>query len=258
MKSTRHSFILLIVLTLLSSCQKEFGYSNSSSDPVPGTPAGSASSKVKTYTEDYTSSSSEHEIVTFNLSYDERDRIKSMISAASPGDKFVYNYDSANTFTMDIYNSNQLSIHAVFFINSLSLRDSSLQYNEMQDTTTGKYLYNSSKQLVGQKEYSYTSEGGSVLETSHEYSYDSVGNLLKEISGDNVTTYTYYTDLTDNVTMGQQYITLNKNLVKTTTYTEGRDTYTLTHTYTFDDLKRLTSEKIVSDAGDIIVKSYTY
>lgn len=254
MKSIKTTFALFIAMAIFSSCQKEFN--GLSSGEPSSSPANSASSKVKTYTEDV-ASLLEHTVTTFNVSYDNENRLASLISVTSPGDKFIYQYLN-NTFSVDIYNSNQLSIHSVYFINSLSLVDSSWQYNDTQDTMTEKYLYNSGNQLIQQKEYDYASEIGSVLSDVHYYSYDDNGNLLKDSTASAVTSYEYYNDLLDNLSMGSVYSRRNKNLVKKTTYSDGSIIESTAHTYTFDNYSRQTSEKAAASTGEVVVKSYTY
>ena len=257
MKSIKTAFVFLVALTMISSCQKEFDYSMSPRDQTTGTPSETQLYKVKTYTEDYTASSG-LTVITYNLVYDSKDRIKSIISTSNEGDKFVYNYDSANTFTTDIYNSNKISIHSIYFLNSFSFVDSSLQYNDTRDTTTEKFFYNDQKQLVKRDMYTYKSEAGSVLEESHSFSYDSNGNESKDSSNDNLISYDYYTDLSYNLSFTQPYTTVNKNLVKTTTSVQSGETYILNHTYEFDDLKRLIREKVVANSGEVVIRSYTY
>ena len=102
----------IIICLVLASCQKELA----STDPsTPGNPT-PATSKVKTYTEDVNVSGN-HTVTTFNLSYDASNRVVSIVSASSPGDKFVFQYSSGN-FTMDLYNSNVGTIHEIFFVNN--------------------------------------------------------------------------------------------------------------------------------------------
>ena len=252
MKTIKVVFALFI--TLLSfSCQKEIASDSSSSS---GANSGSSLFLVKTYTEDVTSSSIGHSVTTYNLTYDASGRLLSMVSASSSGDKFVYRYNSNNTFTMDIYNSNVVSIHSVFFINSFSLVDSIFKYNDTKDTSTSKYLYNSSKQLVKQKEYDYTTARGAVLYNTYNYEYDSNGNAIKESDNSSVKTYDYYSNLTNNLSLGLIYFSPNKNLLKTTTYTSGGQTETLNHTYTFNSNNRLSTEKIVASSGDVFIRTY--
>lgn len=257
MKTIKVVFALFI--TILSfSCQKEIASESSASGSSSGANSGSALFRPKTYTEDVTSSSLGNSVTTYNLTYDASGRLLSMVSASSPGDKFVYQYSSNNTYTMDIYNSNKVSIHSVFFINSFSLIDSIFKYNDTKDTSTSKYLYNSSKQLVKQKEYDYTTARGAVLYKTYNYEYDSNGNVIKESDNSSVKTYDYYSNLSNNLSIGLIYFLPNKNLPKTTTYTSGGQTETLNHTYTFDNNNRLSTEKIVASSGDVIIRTYTY
>jgi hypothetical protein len=179
-----------------------------------------------------------------------------MISASSPGDKFIYQY-SGNSITMDLYNSNVLSIHETFFLNSFSFVDSTLQYNDTKDTMTEKYFYNSNKQLIKLKQYDFTTSTGAVLFETTDYTYDGTGNLISLSTGSELTTYEYST-LLNTLSIGPGILPQAKYLVSKTTYTSGGSTTVLTHTYTFDSSNRLTTEKIVTSDGDILIKTYTY
>jgi len=99
-----------------------------------------ASSLPKTYTEAITSSVLGNSTTTYNLTYDANNRIISVTSASSAGSRFTYQYNSNNTYTMDLYNSNVLSVHELFFINNLSFVDSTFQYDNTHDSTTEKYF----------------------------------------------------------------------------------------------------------------------
>ncbi len=236
----------IFIIILFASCQKE-----KSNDPND-----SPLVKLKTYTEDYYDGST-HNIITFNVSYDNSNRIISLISASSPGDKFVFQY-SGNNYTMDLYNSGTLSIHEVFFLNSNSLVDSSFQYNDTSDSSTEKYIYNSSKQLITLKEYDYSKQYGSDLWNATNYTYDNNGNVITETDDFSTTTYEYYPSLLNNLPPLVPYYQASKNLVKTATVNNGGDISTLNHTYTFDASNRLSSETIIADTGESVVKTYTY
>lgn len=249
MKFTRILSALIIGSLLYVSCQK----------PLEGElppPTSNVSQRVKTYTEDIVSDTN-HLSVTFNLSYDANGRLISMISAASPGDKFLYQY-SGNTVTMDHYNSNVLSIHEIVYLNSSSFADSTIQHSE-GDTTTEKYIYNSANQLITIKEYDYTTAGGSQLYGTYSYVYSADGDATRESYsgfGSYVNTFEYYTQL-NTPSVGFDFLPRNKHLVKTTHYTSGGP-QTLNHTYTFDSNNRLTIEKIVSSEGFTATRTYTY
>src|SRR4051794_1495825 len=109
----------------------------------------------KTYTEDIRSTGF-NSLTTYNLTYDGNNRITSMTSIPEPAiNKFIYTYSSNNSLTMDLYNSNVLSIHEILWLNSSGALDSTFQYNDSHDTSTEKYIYNSSKQILQIKNYNY-------------------------------------------------------------------------------------------------------
>ncbi len=238
-----------ILCVAFASCQKEF----SIEDPGGTTPT--ASNKIKTYTEDITSGGT-HSVTTFDLTYDNSNRLLSMTSETNPGDKIVFNYGNGS-YTSDIYNSNALSIHEVFFLNSNSFVDSTFQYNDTNDTTTEKYIYNGAKQLVTLKEYDYSLLTGSVLTNTTNYKYDGNGNQISATDDYSVTLYDY-TALANSIVIGAPYFPVNKYLVKTTTYSFGVSSIILSHTYTFDGNNRLSTETITDGTTYTFIKTYTY
>lgn len=252
MKIIKSLTAAIVAIAIFSSCQKEYSIQTGTTTPGPV-----SSDVVKTYTEDITSPLAGHFVNTYNLAYDANGRITSLVSVTSPGDKIVYQYNPDNTYTMDIYNSNSISVHELFYINSLGLVDSTVQ-NDGTDTTTEKYLYNSVKQLVKLKEYTYTTAGGSVLENTVNYELDNNGNVTKETDNTSETTYEYYPNLANNITLGQLYFFRSKNLPKTTTIKQNLATETINHTYTYDSSNRLTSEKIEFSSGVVVIRAYTY
>lgn len=242
----------ITIITLLYGCQKGI------TDEITSTTSKSALNLVKTYTEDLTSPSIGHLVTTYNLSYDANGRIVSMVSASSPGDRLIYQYNPNNTFTFELYNANVLDIHGLYFINSMSLIDSSFSYNSTFDTTTEKYTYNAAKQLISVKEYDYKVSTGSVLSNTTKFIYDGNGNVISEQDNFKLTKYDYYTNLLNDVNVGQLYVTKNTNLTKTTMATSGGTTDTLHHTYTFDGSNRLSTEKVTASDGGVLVRTYTY
>jgi hypothetical protein len=240
----------LIVITLsFTSCKKE---KSSEGNENP-----SLSYKVKTYTENIDYGGGYTENVTFNLTYDASDRLVSMTSASSPGDRFEYKY-AAGSFTMDLYNSDALSIHEIFFLNSKLLIDSTFQYNDSKDSSTEKYIYNSANQLITVKEYDYSKSTGAMLYNTTNYTYDSNGNAIKITDDYTITTYEYYTDLKNNLVFGTPYMQANKNLVKTTKSGTGSSAIILNHVYTFDTSNRISTETITFDSGEVATRTYTY
>jgi hypothetical protein len=221
---------------------------------------GQNNSLPKTYTEDIRSSVIGNSVTTYNLVYDANNRQISMTSTpAPPVLKFVYAYVTDKTFTLDMYTYGTLSIHENFWINTASLIDSTFQYNDTQDTSTEKYIYDTNKQLIQKKEYDYSSSVSSLYNTT-SYTYDNLGNPITETDdqGKSITN-DYYTDLPNTLTMGMLYTPQSKNLVKTSTLNSGGSTETATHFYTFDSSKRLIKDSVATTGSDLIaIKSYTY
>jgi len=253
------SFVFVVFIFMLSSCQKEVTGDLGTPNTTPAPP--STSNNVKTYSIDVSGTNGTHDITTFNLNYDGSNRITSFVSATAPGDKIVYKYNTDNTYTMDIFESNVLSIHEIFYLNNIPLIDSSVQYDNLaKDTTTEKYTYNSNKEWVSLKTYKYSKLTGATLLSTANHVYDNNGNIIKETEGSLVVTYQYYPDLVNNLAVGMVYFQQSKNLVKITTETEGISTPKVTtHTYTFDSNNRISSEKkVFSNGADTVIITYTY
>ena len=257
MKITTLLASLIFFASFLTSCQKEID------DSIPGTDSNNTSNPflVKSYTEDtyLASVPDEHVKDSFKLTYDDKDRLLSLISVdTSDGNRFAYQYGDGY-FIMDLYVDNQLSIHETFYLNSYSLVDSTLQYDgDEHDTSTEKYTYNSNKQLLSIKTYDYTTESGAQLSSTSTLAYDNDGNVVTETEDDATTTYAYPNHTINNLNVGLNYYPLSKYLPDTFTYTSDFYTDSGTHTYTFDSQNRLTMDKTESASGYISIKRYYY
>ena len=235
---------LSVIFLLSNSCTKENSMNNS--------PAGSTS-LPKTYTENVSSSIGGNSIATYNLSYDANNRLTSVAPVVLPGVKTVYTYHSNGTFSVDLYDDGtHLSIHEDFFLNSSSFVDSTIQYNDTQDTTTEKYFYNASGQLTSYNEYDYSSQGATLSNTT-TYTYDNNGNEASETDNNGLTSFTY-TNFVSPIYLAPPYMKSNKNLVLSVT----NGSFTATHSYTFDNSNRLLTDKAVGNNGDVVIKTYTY
>lgn len=240
----------LASVILFSSCGKD-------KDPKPA----NSLYKVKTYTEAIHLSSGQNITTTFNLEYDGQNRVTSITSASAPGNKFVITYPSKSMFSMDIYNNGSVGIHEDFFLNSHSLVDSTMQVDDSRDTTTEKYLYNTSYQLMRLSEYDYYSSTAMLFNTT-DFTYDAQGNLAKSTDSDNNTeTYTYYPDLVNIVPViipGKGNAD-KMNLLKThTVSSNGSLAGSSSITYTFDDSNRVSSSTEIANDGTSITKTFTY
>jgi hypothetical protein len=246
MKNLTLTPVALIAILSFFSCKKDNSPNASSTRP-------------KTYTESLTSSSLGNSVTTFDLTWDANNRLVSLASTPTPPElKFVYKY-STSSFTLDLYEFSALSIHEIFWLNAIPFVDSTFQYNDTNDTTTEKYFYNASRQLVQRNEYSYSTVSGAVLFNTTHYTYDSNGNVITEADDNNgTTTYDYYTNLLTPFSLDIAYIPVTKNLPKTATNNSGGTIVSATHTYTFDSNNRLVTDKAVASTGDILIKTYTY
>lgn len=244
-------FSAAIALVILSSCQKE-----ASNTPLPA-----ASLKIKTYTEDVRSSVLGNSVATFNLSYDGNDRMTSMVDAADPGNKFVFAYPSSSKYTMDLFVDNVFELHVDYLLNSQSLIDSSFQYNNTEDTSAEKYVYNPAHQLIKLYEYDYYSTGSSLWNTT-TYTYDGAGNQVKSEDTDGyVYSYEYYTDKLVLMPQLIPVMVANQkvNLIKKLTLTEsGTVTGSANYTYTFDSKDRISTIRHDYNDNDVIIKTFTY
>jgi len=218
-----------------------------------------SSSLPKTYTEDIRSTGF-NSLTTYTLTYDGNNRITSMTAIPEPAVvKFVYTYSSINSLTMDLYNSNVLSIHEILWLNGSGKLDSTFQYNDTHDSSTEKYIYNSNKQILQIKNYNYSSSG-SELDHTTDYTYDNLGNAVTEsTSNGNSTNYTYYSDLPNTMTMGQTFNPQSKYFIKTASSSSSGTPITATHFYSFDSSNRLVKDSAVTTGvSAVLIKSYTY
>jgi hypothetical protein len=211
----------------------------------------------KTMTEDVRSSAI-NSVVTYNLTYDANHHIVSIAAIPEPSvTKFIYQYTSGNSFTLDLYSYNALDIHEILWRNASSYLDSTFQYNNTNDSSTEKYIYNSQNQLIHVKNYYYYSTGAVPSHTA-DYIYDNSGNVVTEIDGTGTTTtFTYYTDLPNTLLFDQSFIPQPKYLIKTATRSPGG--YAATHYYSFDSNNRLVKDSAsTASLGIIAIKTYTY
>src|ERR1700743_2685941 len=115
----KHLAFFAIAVCLLVSCKKNSG-SNANGN----------SNKLKMYIEADKLSNGIAETDTFYVTYDNDSRITALTGTQL---KQVYTYQSSKTFTFDLYEYNQLNIHEIFYLNSASVVDSTLQYDNTND-----------------------------------------------------------------------------------------------------------------------------
>lgn len=229
------------------SCQKEPGFGEEL-----------ITNKVKTYTEEINSPVLGYIKETFDLRYDQQDRITGLVSTTTPGNKFIYAFPGEKECIWEIYGENVLTIKTHYSLNDLNFLDSAFQTNNEGDTTTTKYFYNPGKQLVAMWEYEYTTAGGSQLWDITEFSYDNKGRLIEESDSYSLTLYEYDPEVTGPAMISPPFLPPHPYLPTKRTYTSGGETHVFEYQYTFDTEGRLTREQMEADDGSIVVKSYSY
>lgn len=251
MKLTPMSIITAVIMLATTSCQKSY---TGQTDP---------STKIKTYIED-ASRTPYNSIDTFNISYDASDRIISMVSTAGNGG-FYYSY-TPTTYTLDIKQGTNLVIREVSYINSNQLVDSTFQYNDTNDSSTSKLVYNAGKQLIQQMYYDYTTAGGAMLTGKETYTYDASGNIITQTdtnaSGAVTETKTFtYSSFTAGISLFMLYRpAMAKNLPLTiTTKSPGGNIISIeTRAYTFDSNNRVVTQTDSDNFGNVVVKTFLY
>lgn len=249
MKSICSFYLALIIVIVIYSCEKEV-------NPDRLTSTGSAA-KVKTYSEEFISTGS-REVNTYHLHYDAAGRLVSLVSESNSGDKFLYTYNG-HSYVTELYHSKDLVMKQTSLVGSNLLIDSTIRYLDEGHALTEKYIYNKINQLVKVYEYDYNVNTGSFLYDTRHYEYDKYSNVVKDTDLSSVTTYEYYPDFKNNVSISPAYLQQPANLVKKTTYMLGNVTQIFNHTYTFDRNNRIISEKITKNgSNDVLIKRYIY
>ncbi len=244
--------ILLLLTICFCSCSKEDNNPPVSQDDL-----------VKIYTEDVFDGSGQpyNTKDSFSLSYDSDNRIVSIISFLNSGNKILYSYPQNNLFNADVYESNELTLHSICYLNSFQLLDSIYSTNNTNDTNTTKFIYNPAKQLIRTIDYSYTTAGGYEMDDITNFEYNPDGSLLKQTDNSMVTTYEYYPDLKSNLTnFFQPYYPISDKLAKRVVVDLGGGfTIGVNSKYTFDDKNRLIQEEGQDDSGSYkYTKRYYY
>jgi hypothetical protein len=233
------------MVLLLAACQK---------DKQPD--ANSDILKVKSYTEKVVSSDGDSIVANYNLIYDAQNRITAINQVEVPGNKFLFTYESDSKFSIEIYVTGALSIHEDIFLNSNHFVDSTYQYNDEEDTTSEKYIYNANNQLSTLKEFN-----NSVVDNVTTYSYDGEGNLVKTTDTDNeVETFDYYPDLVFAIPFTNPLqSTTPAHLVKNHKITSnGYVVANIVSTYTFDSKNRISTITQTLDDGGVATQTFTY
>jgi len=248
------AFSLIALLVVFTSCQKETSIDGNPTTPI--TPTG----HLKWYIEDGSQTPLNY-VDSFNVTYDNSNRLTGLVSQQV---SFLYSYGSGPYAGVDLYVGGNLQIHETDYLNSAGLIDTSLQYNDTNDTTTEKYVYGPSgpSRLTT---YDYTTALVTVYSVD-DYHYDGNGDMVMDVQSDGsatvqyITTYTYTTYLNVVPIVPGFVPTRGKHLPATATETDGtgNPVDAVTYTYQFDSQNRLIRETDVSQAGGTLVKKFVY
>jgi len=133
--------LISIIIVSLNSCKKNSSGSNNSSNPT-------ISYKVKSFTLSSTDTTG-NSFTTYNLTYDNKNRIISIINDLLPTTKTYFTYNSNGSYSMDCFNSylstSTKYYHEDIFVNSNALVDSTYTIDDggpSPDTISEKYFYN--------------------------------------------------------------------------------------------------------------------
>lgn len=241
--------LVLAAMLILISCKKDNSAANSNNSSLP-----------RTYTEDIRSSVIGNAYAVFDITYDANNRITALTATPSPPVyNFVYTYPAAGTVTLDFYQGGILNIHEILWLNASSNLDSTYQFDNTGDTTTEKYFYNGSSQLIKENSYIYSSSE-TTLDNITAYTYDNLGNVASanDYHGTS-TSYTYYTDLPYTLTLSQSFTPRPLYFVKTAVTNYSGTEVTTNHYYTFDNSNRLIKDSAsIVEYDAITIKSYSY
>jgi hypothetical protein len=240
-----------MALGLLASCKKNSGTNSGNNGNL---------SKVKMYIEDV-HVPPYNQTDTFYLAYDNDGRLTSM---TGPTLKFVYAYLTSNSFSFDLYENGALSIHEIAYIKG-SYVDSTFQYNNTNDTSTQKYVYNGNL-VMSETDYTYSVLSAPAPFRRETYTYDANANMIKDVEDDgtgrinNTTTYTY-TDKPLQFTVNPIYYPMmSKNLPATMKVVDnlGNVSGSVTYSYVFDSSGRVIKETDTEANGQYVIKTYSY
>lgn len=251
------SFLTLVIV--FSSCQKKDG------DYWQSNVAPTSASKIIAYVEESSILGAVSKD-SLNITYDNMNRMSSAISALTPVN-FSFNYNYTNGYFMDLQMGTSFVKDRVL-LNANSLVDSSIQYNETNDTITTRWFYNANKKLIEEKINHYSTATGSVLYQRFTYTYDTDGNATEIIEWDNLgfkektetITYTAFNGTNHKAFNSMFFAALSNKLMatKTTIYNGSGITINQTYTYNFDSQNRLIKETATTVGYGTIIRKYYY
>jgi YD repeat-containing protein len=254
-------FIAVSLFAIFSSCKKEVAFNNPAAPSTDTTVTNTTttnttnSTNTKAFLVKNSVATINNSSDEYNYLYDDQGRLLSRISPTGEN-KYIYKYNSDNSFTMDFFKNDVLSLHDLYYVNDLKFIDSTVRINyDTKDTTTKKNIFDANKLLVQVKEYNLVN-GSSVLTNTTTAEYAN-GNVTREYNTNNNQIQYEYTNDLFTLNVGLIYNTRNKNLIKTATYS-GFYNKVVSYSSTFDSLNRITSVTAKEGGNTISITIYNY
>lgn len=192
---------------------------------------------------------------SYDISYDQNNKVASIVNSNDPGSKFMFDYVS-DGYNFDIYGSGNVLIHRKVMFSGNTI-DSTIEYNNEGDTTTEKYIYWAGGILKFLLKYDVTPSGPQLSNVT-EYTYGLNNMLVSEKDYHSSTVYSYDRQEVSNFSLYPIYVNRSKQLPSLVSFSEGNGIVTSEHTYTFDAEKRLIKDEIVLSTGQTMEKAFKY
>lgn len=244
MKSLRLVTAICLLSIFFFACKK-----NDESSPSP------AKTRLTRYTETLNPGTNISVSNSYNIAYDQDNKIVSITNSLDPGTKFIFDH-FPDGFNFDIYASGNLVIRQNVLMSG-NMIDSTIQHNNEGDTTTEKYIYWAGGMLKWLMQYDITPYGPQLTNVT-EYTYGANNALITEHDYHSTTVYTYDREEINNLNLYPLYVNRSKRLPSSVTFISGNVTVTSKHKYTFDAEKRLIKDEIDISTGESIEKKFTY
>lgn len=256
----KQKFIFLILITstvLFLSCSKEKTAPETpeeNPEEIPDVNAG----RLKSYTRNIKNSGG-NTLSTYNLSYDDKNRISTITVPEDPRFKIVFKYHTADLYSREEQRDGVITEKRDFYLKNSRL-DSVTAFIKIKDTTSGKYQYNDKNQLSRVDYYSHYMGPQHFL--TELYNYDASGKLINYAGGANNFTFEYHADLVYDLPVTEPVFPSPKksNLLKRKTIIRDGTIISsdVQFAYTFDSKNRILTKIETALNGEITTYTYSY